>query len=113
MFLHAENYADKSPNDVLSCLQHYIKALPTKVDKIELLADSCFSQNKNRYLLAFFHALVSSSRIKEVRIYYPPPGHSLGLPYVLLFGQNKFVLRGRSKKWSNILLFGIMNSKNM
>ena len=76
MFLYAEHYGGKGPNEVLSCLQHYFKTLPAEIDKIELFADNCFSQNKNRYLVAFFHALVHNSRIKEVNIYYPLPGHN-------------------------------------
>ena len=76
MFLYAENYAGKGPNDVLSCLQHYFKTLPSEIKKIKLFADNCFSQNKNRYLIAFFHALVHNSRIRKVSIYYPLPGHS-------------------------------------
>ena len=75
MFLYAENYAGKGPNDVLLCLQHYFKAQPFEIKKIKLFANNCFSQNKNRHLIAFFHALVHNSRIQEVSIYYPLPGH--------------------------------------
>lgn len=76
MFLYSENFAGKGPNDVLSCLQFYIKTLPAEVRRIDLFADNCFSQNKNRYIVAFFHTLVHNTRIKEVNIYYPLPGHS-------------------------------------
>ena len=44
--------------------------------KIELFEDNCFTQNKNQYLLAFFHGLVHESRIKEVNIHYPLPRYS-------------------------------------
>lgn len=76
MFLYAEHYAGKGPNDVLSCLQYYIKTLPLNITKIELFADNCFSQNKNRYLLAYFHTLVHNSRFTVVNMHYPLPGHS-------------------------------------
>ena len=76
MFLYAEHYAGKGPNDVLSCLSFYVKSLPAEVTKIELFADYCFSQNKNRYLIAFFYALVHNGTIEEVNVHYPLPGRS-------------------------------------
>lgn len=48
MYLYAEHYAGKGPNDVIACLDHYIKQLPDHITKIIIFADNCFSQNKNR-----------------------------------------------------------------
>lgn len=48
MYLHAEHYAGKGPNDVISCLQHYMTTLPQTTKKMVIFADNCFSQNKNR-----------------------------------------------------------------
>ena len=76
MFLYAEHFPGQSPNDVLSCLHYYIKTLPTEITKIVLFADNCFSQNQNRYVIAYFHASVHNSKIEKVTINYPLPGHS-------------------------------------
>ena len=48
VYLYAEHYAGKGPNDVISCLHHHISRLPATVNQIILFADNCFSQNKNR-----------------------------------------------------------------
>lgn len=48
MYLYAEHFAGKGPNDVISCLDHYISNLPPEITHIVLFADNCFSQNKNR-----------------------------------------------------------------
>lgn len=48
MYLYAEHYAGKGLNDVISCLNHYIKHLPENITTLTIFADNCFSQNKNR-----------------------------------------------------------------
>lgn len=48
MYLYAEHYAGKDPNDVIACLNHYIEDLPDHISKLTIFADNCFSQNKNR-----------------------------------------------------------------
>ena len=48
MYLYAEHYAGKGPNDVISILDDYISKLPDNITKLTIFADNCFSQNKNR-----------------------------------------------------------------
>lgn len=57
MFLYAEHYAAKGPNEVLSCLNQYIAELPSTVKKLHIFADNCFSQNKISTQLPFFNML--------------------------------------------------------
>ena len=70
--------AAKGPNDVISCLDHYVTSLPKEIDKLHLFADNCFSQNKNRYLIAYLRCLVNTPRshMNEVHLRFPIPGHS-------------------------------------
>ena len=66
--VYAEQYAGKGPNEVLSCLDFYIQFLPAETTKLHIFADNCFSQNKNRYILAYLHA-IANSRLDEVHLY--------------------------------------------
>ena len=75
MFLYAENFAAKGPNEVLSCLEFYISMLDPGINKLHIFADNCFSQNKNKFLLAYFYAKCHQ-KLQEIYIHYPLPGHS-------------------------------------
>ena len=75
MYIYAENFAHKGPNEVLSCLEHYIDELPESIRKLVIFTDNCFSQNKNRYIVAFLQNLCNT-KLSEVVIKYPIPGHS-------------------------------------
>ena len=48
MFLDAEHYAGKRPNEVISCLDHSISTLPPTIKKLKMFADNCFFQSKNQ-----------------------------------------------------------------
>ena len=61
MYLHAEDFAAKGPNEVISCLDHYISTLDNSISKLILFMDNCFSQNKNRYIFAYLQAIVNKS----------------------------------------------------
>ena len=74
-FLYAEHYAKKGPNEVISCLNYYFDGLPTSISKVHIFLDDCFSQNKNRYLIAYLNVL-AHTKFDEIRVYYPLPGHS-------------------------------------
>ena len=78
MYLYAEHYAAKGPNEVISCLDHYISGLPQNINNIVLFMDNCFSQNKNRYMFGYLYRLVNttSSNITQVVVNFPIPGHS-------------------------------------
>ena len=47
MYLYAEHFAAKDPNERVSCLGHYISTLDNSILKLILFMDNCFSQNKN------------------------------------------------------------------
>lgn len=77
MYLYSEHFAGKGPNDVISCLDHYISELPQNIKKISIFADNCFSQNKNKYLFAYLEKTVHTCvSIQEIHIKFPLPGHS-------------------------------------
>ena len=75
MFLYAEHYAAKGPNEVISLLDYYISSLPPTIKKVCLFADNCFSQNKNRFLVAHLQTLVNTN-VREIQVSYPIPGRS-------------------------------------
>lgn len=78
MYLYTENFALKGPNEVISCLNHYIKKHKSNDHKkLILFCDNCFSQNKNRFLFSFLDTLCSSHFFEEIFIHYPIPGHSM------------------------------------
>ena len=75
MFLCAERYVGKGPNEVISCLDYFISALLSSMKKLKIFADNRFSQNKNKYIVAYFHSIVHSN-LEEIQVFYPLPGHS-------------------------------------
>ncbi len=75
MYLYSEHYAGKGPNEVISCLDDYIKDLPQSVTALHVFTDNCFSQNKNKYLCAYLN-YICNVRLMSVHVYYPIPGHS-------------------------------------
>ena len=42
---------------------------------MHIFLDNCFSQNKNRYLIAYLNVL-AQTRFDEIHVYYPLPVHS-------------------------------------
>ena len=58
MYLYAEHYAGKGPNEVISCLDHYLSTLPATTKNLKIFADNCFSQNKNKYIVAYLQCLI-------------------------------------------------------
>jgi hypothetical protein len=77
MFVYSEHFACKGPNEVISCLDFYVKnVLNSDVKILHLFSDNAFSQNKNRYLWTFFQYTIDIGLLNKVIIYYPIPGHS-------------------------------------
>lgn len=75
MFVYAEHYAKKGPNETISCLKYYISQLSVHVKHLHIFADNCFSQNKSKYMVAFIYML-AHTRFTSVTLHYPIPGHS-------------------------------------
>ena len=75
MYFYAEHYAAKGPNEVISCLNHCITGVPARITKLHIFADNCFSQNKNRYLITYLHAISILPSSRNLRS-FPLPGHS-------------------------------------
>ena len=75
MFVYAENYTGKGANKVVSCLDFYIRLLPSETTKLHIFTDNCFSQHKNRYIIAYLYA-IANSKLDETHVFYPLPGHS-------------------------------------
>ena len=68
MFLYAEHYVKKGPNEVISRLNYYFDGLPTSISKVHIFLDNCFSQNKNPYLIAYLNVL-AQTRFDEIHVY--------------------------------------------
>ena len=53
MFVYAEYFANKGPNEVISCLNFFLKTLDQSIKNFHFFVDNCFSQIKNRYLIVY------------------------------------------------------------
>lgn len=77
MYFYPENYAKKGCNEVISFIDYYINnIMSSNIKVLHVFSDNSFSQNKNKYLWAYYKFLVSINKLNEVSIYYPIPGHS-------------------------------------
>jgi hypothetical protein len=75
MFLYSESYAQKGANEVLSCLNYYIRnCLPPNTKDLMLWCDNCYGQNKNRYTIAYLNSLHED--FETIQITFPIPGHT-------------------------------------
>jgi hypothetical protein len=78
MFLYPQNFGKKGSNEVISFIDFYInQVLDSKVKVLHIFSDNCFSQNKNKFLWAYYKTLVVTKKLEKIVIYYPIPGHSL------------------------------------
>ena len=75
MYLYAEHYVGKGPNEVISCLDQYLSTLPATTKNLKIFADNCFSQNKNKYIVAYLQCLVHQ-KLEKIQVFYPLLGHS-------------------------------------
>jgi hypothetical protein len=66
----------KGSMHVLSFLDNYISHLPDSVSHLLVHADNCVSQNKNKFLLSYFHLLVLCGRFNTIRFMFMLPGHT-------------------------------------
>lgn len=77
MYVFTENDGAKCPNEVATCVDHYIRNYVDKnVETIDVFTDNCAAQNKNITLCKFFVSLIECGRFKEIRHIFPEPGHS-------------------------------------
>ena len=75
MYLYAEYYAGKGPNEMISCLDHCLSTLQTTTKNLKIFADNCFSQNKNKYIVASLQCLLHQ-KLGKIQVFYPLPVHS-------------------------------------
>ena len=75
MHLYVEHHAGKGPNEVISCLDHYLFTLPATTKNLKIFADNCFSQNKNKYIVAYLQCLVHQ-KLEKFHVFYPLSGRS-------------------------------------
>ena len=77
MYMYSENFARKGPDEVISCLDHYIRTEQRPTDKkLVIFCDNCYSQNKNKFLVGILDGLCSKGVFETVTVFYPIPGHS-------------------------------------
>uniref|UniRef100_A0A8D8ZBU7 DUF7869 domain-containing protein n=1 Tax=Cacopsylla melanoneura TaxID=428564 RepID=A0A8D8ZBU7_9HEMI len=78
MYLYPEHYAQKGPDEVISCLSDYIEVHKTSLQtNLIIFCDNCFSQNKNKFLFAYLDTLTSQEIFSHIEVIYPVPGHSM------------------------------------
>jgi hypothetical protein len=88
MYLYPENYAKKGSNEVISFINFYIRNIMSKEVKIlHIFSDNAFSQNKNKYLWAFYKQIID--------------GITVGKNYHLLSKSRTFSYGNRRRLWSH------------
>lgn len=94
LYIYHEGVCKKSPNEVVSFIDDYIKTeLNDKnIEELSLFADNCGGQNKNHALVRYCMALVETGKFKKVDQYYPLRGHSF-LPCDRAFGTIKRAMK--------------------
>ena len=76
MYLYSETFGRKTANEVISSLQHFIEHHKEENhSRLELFADNCFAQNKNKILWGYLEHVAKSEVFSEIVIFYPIPGH--------------------------------------
>ena len=61
---------------VVAFLADYIDRVPEKVTTLLIHADNCVAQNKNKFVIQFFHMLVAIGRFTNIRFMFMLPGHT-------------------------------------
>ena len=67
--------AIKGPNEIASCLHHYINKIPDHINNIKLFSYSCPSKNKNATLISMI-IMYSIQSQRTILYYFPEKGHS-------------------------------------
>lgn len=96
LYTWTEDQSGKGSNEVVSALSNFFLRISKglkyyRYEKIELFADSCAGQNKNKSMIAFLTHFTRLQRIKtpwlkEVKFYFPIRGHSY-MPPDRVFGR--------------------------
>ena len=77
MFMYTECDGKKGPDEVVSCLDWYIKnVLSPETTELVLFSDNCASQNKNKTLIRYLFSLTYSNRFQKITHNFPERGHS-------------------------------------
>lgn len=93
-YAYDETIACKGPDEVTSCLNHFInEKLHKEVRHLEIFCDSCAGPNKNWTVIRFLHYIVHfTRRLESVKVTFPIRGHSY-----LECDRNMIVIN--QKKW--------------
>lgn len=94
-YVHHEEIARKSSNEVCSWLHDYItkaKIRNPAYENLIIFSDGCVGQNKNHCLLRYLMNLTDNAVFCNINHYYPIRGHSF-LPCDRNFGCIKRVLK--------------------
>lgn len=90
--------ADKSINSIGSMLLYYINSFHQNKQYIDIMADNCGGQNKNRFMMQFLSYLcIISDSIKEIHLRFLIAGHTKN------FADSCFGMCKRSLKHENVL----------
>ena len=107
MYCWPESTAKRGSNEVISCLHHFLSALPRSVTNLYLYSDGCSGQNKNANVMQYLFTLVSMGRFRCIQHSFPVTGHSF-LPNDRDFGCTELWKRKNErvytpKQWMDII----------
>lgn len=99
MFCWPETVASKGSDEVISCLDYYLRTLPQEVTTLYLYSDGCPGQNKNVNVLRYLFSLVQLGRFNHIQHNFPVRGHSF-LPNDRDFGHTE----SKKRKVENVYI---------
>lgn len=77
IYIYHKGVANKSPDEICSCLQNYIeKEIPSTVKHLILFSDGSSDQNKNHTVVRFLLNLCDRKKFSSIIHNFPVRGHS-------------------------------------
>ena len=76
-YLWSEVEGGRGSSEIGTCLLKHLSSLPETIKHVYLHSDSCFGQNRNKYIAcALLHAVSQSSSIEDITLAYLETGHT-------------------------------------
>ena len=76
-YLWTEIQGGRGSSDIGTCLIKHISNLPENIKTVRLHSDSCFGQNRNKYIAcALLYAVTKSNTIESITLSYLETGHT-------------------------------------
>ena len=93
MYCWPGSTAKRGSDEVISCLDHFLSAVPRNVTTLYLYSDGCGGQNNNSNVMRYLFTLVSIGQYQCIRHIFPVTAHSYLPNYSRDFGRTELSKR--------------------